>query len=593
MYQGSFCDPLESLSPQVAAVAKLPILNPNEFDLIVDGVVQVIDPTIAEQRLAKKNKLKAEGTLLMSLPDKHQLEFNIHKDAKSLMEAIEKRLQKVIIQLEILGESISQEDINMKFLRSLPSDTNESVNAVPSVSTASYQAPVSTLPNVDSLSDAVIYSFFASQSNSPQLENEDLKQIDADYLEEMDRKWRMAMLTMSARSSESDDSVPPTLVHDRYQSSEWYHVVPPPYIETFMPPKPDLVFNDVPPASETVPNVVNVESITNKSSKDMSKTPRPDAPIIKDWTSDSEDESELASVKIVEHPKQAKNLRTDDQKSRGHKNSWNMNACFVYKSLIHLIKDCDYYEKQMVQKHVWKNAMRVNHHNTSRMSHSHSNRNVVPTAVLTRSGLIPLNITRPYSTTVPHTTKSQRPVKHVVHKAHSSIRRPINHRPTTKPSNFYHKVTTFKVTKVHAVKGKVRKETISTQQYVLLPLWSTSLKDLQNTDVAAVFDAKENEHEVHVSPSRSNKPKKHDDKSKRANKGKNPSNYPDDPNMPALEDIIYSDDEKDVGAEADLSNLETNISISLIPTTRVYKDHHVTQIIGDLTSAPQTRSMAR
>nr|GFC42863.1 ribonuclease H-like domain-containing protein [Tanacetum cinerariifolium] len=46
-----------------------------------------------------------------------------------------------------------------------------------------------------------------------------------------------------------------------------------------------------------------------------------------------------------------------------------------------------------------------------------------------------------------------------------------------------------------------------------------------------------------------------------------PSNYPDDPNMPALEDIIYSDDEKDVGAEADLSNLETNISISLIPTT--------------------------
>nr|GFB94300.1 hypothetical protein [Tanacetum cinerariifolium] len=46
--------------------------------------------------------------------------------------------------------------------------------------------------------DPVIYSFFASQSNSPQLKNEDLKQIDADYLEEIDLKWQMTMLTMRA-----------------------------------------------------------------------------------------------------------------------------------------------------------------------------------------------------------------------------------------------------------------------------------------------------------------------------------------------------------------------------------------------------------
>nr|GEV71994.1 putative ribonuclease H-like domain-containing protein [Tanacetum cinerariifolium] len=72
-----------------------------------------------------------------------------------------------------------------------------------------------------------------------------------------------------------------------------------------------------------------------------------------------------------------------------------------------------------------------------------------------------------------------------------------------------------------------------------------------------------------------------------------PSQYPDDPNMPALEDIVYSDDEKDVGVEADFSNLETSINVSPIPTTRVHKDHHVTQIIGDLSLAPQTRSMTR
>nr|GFC46720.1 hypothetical protein [Tanacetum cinerariifolium] len=55
-----------------------------------------------------------------------------------------------------------------------------------------------------------------------------------------------------------------------------------------------------------------------------------------------------------------------------------------------------------------------------------------------------------------------------------------------------------------------------------------------------------------------------------------PSQYPDDPDMPALEDITYSDDDEDVGAEADFSNLETNITVSPIPTTRVHKDHPVT-----------------
>nr|GEX48579.1 hypothetical protein [Tanacetum cinerariifolium] len=135
-------------------------------------------------------------------------------------------------------------------------------------------------------------------------------------------------------SSESDDSVPTSPVNDRYKSGEGYHAVPPHYTGTLMPSKPDLVFHDAPPATETVPNVVHVESNTNKTSKEMSKTFRPNAPIIEDWTSDSKDESELesvsnqkepsfvqiskhvknprASVKTVEHPKQAENLKIDN-----------------------------------------------------------------------------------------------------------------------------------------------------------------------------------------------------------------------------------------------------------------------------------------
>nr|GEU88767.1 ribonuclease H-like domain-containing protein [Tanacetum cinerariifolium] len=152
------------------------------------------------------------------------------------------------------------------------------------------------------------------------------------------------------------------------------------------------------------------------------------------------------------------------------------------------------------------------------------------------------------------------------------------------------------------------------------------------------FEGRKPESEVHVSPSSSAQIKKHDDKTKREAKGKSPvesstgyrirvqslkislittlmsaagpsntvvspthgkssyvdtSQYPDDPNMPALEDITYSDDEEDVGAEADFTNLETTITVSHIPTTKVHKDHPVTQIIGDLSSATQTRSMTR
>nr|GEX67834.1 hypothetical protein [Tanacetum cinerariifolium] len=142
------------------------------------------------------------------------------------------------------------------------------------------------------------------------------------------------------------------------------------------------------------------------------------------------------------------------------------------------------------------------------------------------------------------------------------------------------------------------------------------------------FEGRKPESEVHVSPSSSAQTKKHDDKTKREAKGKIPaigqfstnstntfsavgpsntvvspthgkysymdhSQYIDDPNMPALEDITYSDDEEDVGVEADFTNLETNITVSPIPTTRVHKNHPVTQIIGDLSSATQTRSMTR
>nr|GFD32093.1 hypothetical protein [Tanacetum cinerariifolium] len=70
-----------------------------------------------------------------------------------------------------------------------------------------------------------------------------------------------------------------------------YHVVPPPYTGTFMPAKPDLVFNNAPNDVETDYPALNVKLSPTKPDQDLSHTNRPSAPIIEDWVSDSKDES--------------------------------------------------------------------------------------------------------------------------------------------------------------------------------------------------------------------------------------------------------------------------------------------------------------
>nr|GEW17819.1 hypothetical protein [Tanacetum cinerariifolium] len=123
----------------------------------VGTIEQPYEPNIVEEKLDRKNEIKARGTLLMALPNKYQLKFHSYQDAKLLMEAIDMRyegnkesnkvqrtllkqqyenfaasstetldqtfdrLQKLISQLEIQGEVLEQEDINLKLLRSLPS----------------------------------------------------------------------------------------------------------------------------------------------------------------------------------------------------------------------------------------------------------------------------------------------------------------------------------------------------------------------------------------------------------------------------------------------------------------------------------------
>ncbi|GJX48881.1 hypothetical protein Tco_0275726 [Tanacetum coccineum] len=253
------CDKMEAGTTSTTLTARLPILNPWEYDLwlirieqyflmtdyslwevilkvnkvlkrTVGEVEHEYEPTSAEEKQDRRNEIKARGTLLMALPNKDQLKFHSYKDAKLLMEAIEKRYggNKESKKLEIQAEVILQEDMNLKLLRSLPSEwkthaliwrnkeeietislddftnsnincnTNEADNIAYEVSAAHTQ---SNPTSGDNLSDAVIYAFLSSQSNSPQLAQKDLEQIDHDDLEEMDLEWEMAMLTIRAMRS--------------------------------------------------------------------------------------------------------------------------------------------------------------------------------------------------------------------------------------------------------------------------------------------------------------------------------------------------------------------------------------------------------
>ncbi|GKC16545.1 hypothetical protein Tco_1013327 [Tanacetum coccineum] len=191
----------------------------------------------------------------------------------------------------------------------------------------------------------------------------------------------------------------------RFKKVEGYHAVPPPYTGNYMPSRPDLSFAGLDDCvyktnvSETITSVPRNKSTASKSSKDSLEQPkdvRPSAPIIEEWESDGDDDyvfrplieqnkpsyAKINFVKSVKNTRksvieqntyrQAENLRKS-QSPRVDKRNWNgiitqklgdgfefnKKACFVGRSLNHLIKDCNFYENKMVGKSVLKNMGRV------------------------------------------------------------------------------------------------------------------------------------------------------------------------------------------------------------------------------------------
>nr|GFB90999.1 hypothetical protein [Tanacetum cinerariifolium] len=204
---------------------------------------------------------------------------------------------------------------------------------------------------------------------------------------------------------------------------------------------------------------------------------RPSAPIIEDWVFDSEDESKTKTPQnvpiFVQPTKKVKSPRPSVQhvktsispatiktailKPTSNSKRRNRKACFVYKSLDHLIKDCDYHEKKMAPPTARNHAQRGYHKQYAQMTLPNPHRHVVHVAVLTQSKLVSINVVRPVSIVVPKISVTKlRQAKTVVTKSNSPPRRHINHSPSPKASTFPPKFTAIKAPMVIAAKGNLQ-----------------------------------------------------------------------------------------------------------------------------------------
>nr|GEV59268.1 hypothetical protein [Tanacetum cinerariifolium] len=312
---------MDSLSPYVVFAAKLPILNPNEFDLW---------------------KMRIEQYFFMTDYSLWEVILNGDSPVPTRLVEVSAAASVSAICANMPVSSLSNVDsLSIAVLYSFFA-SQYSISAAASVSAICANMPVSSLSNVDSLSIAVLYSFFASQSSSPQLDNEDLKQIDVDDLEEMVLIWHMAMLTMRARRD---------ILLGNVGSYDWsFHAEEEPANFALMAFLASSSSSDTEPIETSIP----------------ATTPKPTSP-----------------------------------KSNSSGKRRNRKACFVYKSVDHLIKDCDYHAKKMAQPTPRNYVHRGKHKQYASLTHTNPLKHMLPATLLTQSKPVSITAVRPVSVVVP------------------------------------------------------------------------------------------------------------------------------------------------------------------------------------------------
>ncbi|GKC73298.1 hypothetical protein Tco_1119181, partial [Tanacetum coccineum] len=200
-------------------------------------------------------------------------------------------------------------------------------------------------------------------------------------------------------------------LYDRFVTAEGMHAAPPPMTGNYMPYGPDIKidysqFTYGPKQSQTSESEIQTSNFVTCESN------------CSDETHESLPEPAINEPKVVSQPKDWETVKNQfkhsknpkvDKKGLGY--GFTTKACFVCGSLSHLIRDCDFHKKRMAKqaelnnrmrkkssqreiKSVWNNVQRMNHQNR-----------LVPKAVLTRTGKIPVNIARTSSTNTVNTAR--------------------------------------------------------------------------------------------------------------------------------------------------------------------------------------------
>nr|GEV03060.1 ribonuclease H-like domain-containing protein [Tanacetum cinerariifolium] len=379
------------------------------------GADAAIPPKTTEQKIARRNELKAKSTLLLAIPDEHLLKFHGIKDAKTF-------------QLEIHGEVISQEDANLKLLRNLEqidTDDLEVMDLKWKVAIVTMRVKIfikKTRRNLNFNGKETIgfdktkvecynchrRGHFAKECRAPRSQDKTGLGYDS-QLNERDLNNKSDVFESASDSSVNESEEDNNQTNDRYKAGKGYHAVPPPYTGNFMPPRPDLCFAGVDDSifksaiREIVTSVHETETSTSKTSKESiekPKTIRSSAPIIEDWESNSDDDCEIRPLIEQNKPSHAKiNGKATSQREL---------------------------------RPVWNNAKRVNHQNFSNnITHPHPRRNFVPTAVITNSSKVPVNVAKQSSPRAATSTSTARYVnttanRPTVNGKHSDLKEKIN-----------------------------------------------------------------------------------------------------------------------------------------------------------------------
>nr|GEV61940.1 ribonuclease H-like domain-containing protein [Tanacetum cinerariifolium] len=654
---------------KVVSAAKLPILNPNEFDLwkmrieqyfwmtdyslwevilkgdspaltrVVEDVLQPVAPTTVEHKLARKNELKAHGTLLMALPNKHQLKFNSHKDAKTLMKAIEKRfgrntetkkVQKTLLKQQYDNftadlEEQSLDDLfnslkiyeakvnhssstgtpsqNLAFVSSSNTDsTTESVSAATSVSAVCAKMHVSSLPNVDSLSNAMVMLTMRARrflqkigrnlgANGPTSMGFDMSKVECFNSHKKGHFARKCRRFLQKTGRNLRANGPTSMGFDMSKVEFYNYHKKGHFARECRSPKDSKRNGDAEPQRRTVPVMSSNSGISGSSTLHVNFLEnKPNisgsGPI---WLFDIDSLTRTMNYQPV---------------TAG--NQTNPSAGFQVKFTAE--KAYEEIDQQYVLFPVWSSGSTNPQNNDEDAAFDGKEPDF----------------------------DEKKPESEVNVSPSSSAQSRKQDDMTKKEAKGKSLVESFTGYKDLSAEFKDCSDNSINEDNAVGTIVPT------NNDEDAAFDGKEPdfdekkpESEVNVSLSSSAQSRKQDDMTKKEAKGKSlslkidhnsinevnaagtivptvgqnslnstntfsvvgPSNaaasptyekssfidasqLSDDPDMPKLEDITYSDDEDDVSAEADFNNLETSITVSPIPTARVHKDHHVSQIIG-------------